>query len=155
MIDDREKTMNFVLTSAKEVSKSYSLLLLWDHDNNTCHCVGLSLVSFNFCRKFKVYNMCSYLLHGFPVAGGTAQAYRNDICMRFLLLVLYQFPSSFRCLIEAVCHSYWYSVSVNRSEKYIAVAHFTLALLNLSISCSECSIVFWYCFNFFSGLRVI
>lgn len=73
----------------------------------------------------------------------------------FCLLVLYQFPSSFWCLIEAVCHSYWCLVSVHRSEKYIAVAHFTLALLNLSISCSECSGVFWYHFNFFSGLKVI
>lgn len=57
----------------------------------------------------------------------------------FCLLVLYQFPSSFWRLIELVCHSDWYLVSVHRSEKYIAVAHFALALLNLSSSCSEWS----------------
>lgn len=71
----------------------------------------------------------------------------NDNCVRFLLLVLYQFLSSFWCLIELVCHSDWYLLCVHRSEKYIIVDCFFLALLNLSGSCSECrrKIFFFLC----------
>lgn len=155
-----EKMKNFVAISTRDVSEPYSLLPVWEHDSNIYHYIRLwllyCLLSFNFCTKPKGYNICSYLLNGLPIAAGTTWEYRNDICVRFLFACSLSI-SSFWCLIEPVCHSDWYLVSVHRSEKYIAVAHFALALLNLSSSCSECSGkgFFSYCFYFFSGLRVI